>query len=273
MGCPQNGTAVLSAAEPNVIAVGSPATTVHLTGKNFTQTASAVWTSPVGVQTQLATTFVNSTALNAVVPSNLLVSAGSAKIFAFQSGQNQSQTQSLTIVIGNVAPTLTAVAPAHAIVGAADLTVTLTGTNFNGSSTAMFGATSLTTTLVSSTSITAVIPAAQLASAGLDKLTVQNAGTGGGTSSAVNFTVVSLLKITTASLPGGSLGTAYSATLAATGGTPPYSWTIFSGSLPTGLTLNGATGVISGTPTAAGSATFTIQVVDTTGALARKLLK
>ena len=69
------------------------------------------------------------------------------------------------------------------------------------------------------------------------------------------------LTLTTASLPGGTINAAYSATLAATGGTPPYAWTVSSDNLPPGLTL-GSTGVISGTPTTAMSYSFTVQVTD-----------
>ncbi|HEY4300749.1 MAG TPA: DUF4082 domain-containing protein [Candidatus Didemnitutus sp.] len=69
------------------------------------------------------------------------------------------------------------------------------------------------------------------------------------------------VSITTASLANGTNGTAYSASLAASGGTTPYSWSIISGNLPTGLSL-GTTGVISGTPTASGTFTFTAQVAD-----------
>jgi hypothetical protein len=58
------------------------------------------------------------------------------------------------------------------------------------------------------------------------------------------------LAITTASLPNAVVGTAYSTTLAASGGTTPYAWSILSGALPAGLSLNASTGVISGTPTA-----------------------
>jgi hypothetical protein len=69
--------------------------------------------------------------------------------------------------------------------------------------------------------------------------------------------------LTTSPLPGGTVGVPYSQTLAATGGTPPYSgWTVTSGSLPAGLNLIAGTGVISGTPTQAGTSNFTIKVVD-----------
>lgn len=69
------------------------------------------------------------------------------------------------------------------------------------------------------------------------------------------------LSITTASLPDGVVGNAYSTSLAATGGYPPYTWTSVQGTLPGGLTLSSA-GVIGGTPTAAGTFNFTVLVSD-----------
>src|ERR1700687_3006851 len=64
------------------------------------------------------------------------------------------------------------------------------------------------------------------------------------------------LEITTpSSLPSGQVGTAYSATLAATGGTTPYKWALTSGTRPAGLKLNASTGAITGTPTQAVSNT------------------
>ncbi len=70
------------------------------------------------------------------------------------------------------------------------------------------------------------------------------------------------VSITTTSLPNGTVGTAYASTFAATGGVTPYTWAVTVGSLPAGLALNAATGGISGTPTSAGNATFTVQVSD-----------
>jgi hypothetical protein len=73
------------------------------------------------------------------------------------------------------------------------------------------------------------------------------------------------LVISTTSLANGIVNAAYSATLAATGGTPPYTaWSVSAGSLPPGLTLHSATGVIDGTPTSYGTFDFTVQVTDST---------
>jgi hypothetical protein len=68
------------------------------------------------------------------------------------------------------------------------------------------------------------------------------------------------LQITTASLPNASEGMPYTVTLAASGG-GTLTWTLTGGSLPAGLAL-GSNGVVSGTPTAAGSYTFTVRVDD-----------
>lgn len=71
-------------------------------------------------------------------------------------------------------------------------------------------------------------------------------------------------------LPPGSVGTAYSVTLSATGGTSPYTWAKTAGTLPTGLTLASSTGAISGTPTVAGTYNFDITVYDSVGVATSK---
>lgn len=72
------------------------------------------------------------------------------------------------------------------------------------------------------------------------------------------------LSVLTSSMPGGTVGTPYSATLLAGGGVPPYVWTLIGGSLPPGLTLDSA-GNITGTPTLQGTYGFDVQVTDPIG--------
>ncbi len=77
------------------------------------------------------------------------------------------------------------------------------------------------------------------------------------------------VQITTSSLPASTIGTTYTQPLAATGGSPPFTWSLKSGSMPPGLTLDPA-GAIRGSAKAAGSYTFSLQVADNTGASATK---
>ena len=74
--------------------------------------------------------------------------------------------------------------------------------------------------------------------------------------------------ITTSTLPDGKLNTAYSQTLSATG-TSPITWSISSGTLPEGLSINESTGAITGTPTASGTFTFTVMATNAYGTATR----
>ena len=82
-------------------------------------------------------------------------------------------------------------------------------------------------------------------------------GGGGGSSSA--------FAVSTTSANFGVVNKPYISNLASTGGTAPFSWTVLGGVLPNGLSLNAGTGVVSGTPTAAGNFTTTFAVTDSTG--------
>ena len=81
-------------------------------------------------------------------------------------------------------------------------------------------------------------------------------------SQAYSIVVTGLLTISPDSLPSARVGRRYNQTVTASGGVAPYSYTITSGSLPAGLSLNGATGVISGRPSSVIGSSFTITATD-----------
>ena len=123
-------------------------------------------------------------------------------------------------------------------------------------STPISGATSATYTKTNITS----------ADAGVYYCEVTSTYVGAGTTTGVtitssNVTVCVDKFITTLSLPGATIGTAYTQTLAQTGLSTP-TWSVSVGTLPAGLLLNASTGAITGTPTAAGTSNFTISVTD-----------
>jgi len=84
--------------------------------------------------------------------------------------------------------------------------------------------------------------------------------------------VVAPLTVTTTALPSGAVGTAYSAAVAAAGGVAPLgTWSLSQGTLPAGLTL-APDGAITGTPTAAGTSTFTVRITDAANTAATRQL-
>jgi uncharacterized protein (TIGR03437 family) len=87
------------------------------------------------------------------------------------------------------------------------------------------------------------------------------------TSANYNLTIkaAGALTLSAPSLADGTVKVPYSATLSASGGNPPYTWSIQSGSLPPGISLS-STGVLSGTPTGFGTSSFTVQAIDGSGA-------
>lgn len=155
----------------------------------------------------------------------------------------------------------------------ASLSVTPTNPTVNVGATRQFTATgtysdattqdiTAQVTWASETTAVATVNSSGLASA-LTSGTSTISATKSGVSGSTLLTVQAApLGITTASLPGGTVGVPYSASLAGTGGTLPYNWTVSSGSLPPGITLNASTGALGGTPTAAGSSSPVLRLSD-----------
>jgi hypothetical protein len=117
-------------------------------------------------------------------------------------------------------------------------------------------------TWTSSNAAVASISAAGMASGVAGGTSTITATLGSVTNSTKLTVQPATLVITTAGLPSGTQGVAYSANVSSSGGTPPVSWTLVNNTtLPPGLVMSAA-GQITGTPTASGTTTFTVQVAD-----------
>jgi len=223
----------------NVLLTGNGVTVSNVQVKNFgtriTYTATVAANAPPGPR--------NVTVVNGSGTSNALV---------------------FTVNGGASPPTLTMVTPANGDPGTS-VNVTLAGTNFTTLSTVQVTGGDVTVTnlnVVTSAQITCTLNINAGAPGGPRNVTVT---TGAGTSATKTFTVNTLSggpSITTTSLPNGEVGAAYNSPVAATGGTTPYAWSITSGALPGGLSINPATGAISGTPSASGTFGFSVTVTD-----------
>ena len=158
-----------------------------------------------------------------------------------------------------IPPFITSLNPSSAAAGSASLNLTVAGNNFVSGAVVRWNNSSLATTFVSNTQLNAVVPANLLSLPGFAFVVVANPD--GSSSSPSSFTISSSpLTISTTSLIAGTVGVAYSATLAATGGAAPYVWSTVD-ALPPGLFLS-QDGTLTGTPTTTGAFTFTIRVSD-----------
>ena len=155
---------------------------------------------------------------------------------------------SVTAVAGNAQATVSFTPPASS--GGSPIT-SYTVTSSPGGRTATGTASPITVTgLANGTPYTFTVHATNVV------------GRGPESSPSNSVTPTTPLTITTTSLAAGRLNRSYSATLKATGGISPYTWTITSGALPLGLKLGASTGTISGTPTSTGTFSFTVSVGD-----------
>jgi hypothetical protein len=172
-----------------------------------------------------------------------------------------TQSLSITIVLSTLAIATTSLP--QATVGS-PYSTTLTSSGGNPPVTWSLAAGSGALPAGLSLSTAGVISGTPTGTAGTSPIVVQATdATPASVTQSLSITVVALtpLSITTTTLPAGNIGTAYSQTIAATGGALPYTWSLASGALPQGLSLSSA-GVLSGTPLNAGSFTFTVQVKD-----------
>ena len=270
-----NGAAAtLTSLAPNGATAGGSTFTLTVNGSSFVSGATVQWNG-----SPLVTTFVSGTQVTAAVPGSLIASVGSASVAVVNPGSTASNalTFSINAVTGG-GPVITSLSPSSVIAGASTFSLTIIGSNFQSSGgiftsgpTVQWNGSPLVTTFVNGAQVTATVPGSLITSAGTANITVQNPG--GAVSNSVPFTIsasgASVTITSPPTLPPGAVGTLYSQSLSAVGGTPPYTWSLVSGALPSGLSPS-TSGQISGTPTAVGTLSFTMKVVDAASASATK---
>jgi hypothetical protein len=174
---------VLSSLSPSSALAGTNGLTLSVIGGNFTPNSVVQWNG-----TSLATTFVSSNQLTAVVPANLLAQASTASVTVLTPGVGSSAALTFTIVAPPfLVPTLSSLSVTSAPAGSNSLILTVSGANFAPISVVQFNGISLDTIFVSSNTLFAVIPATLLAQPGTVSVTVLTPGVG--SSAALTFTI------------------------------------------------------------------------------------
>lgn len=260
--------------EPTITVSISPSTATNIdqgqtlkftaTVANDVNSQGVTWSvSAKGLTGAACGTLTNTTATTAVYNAPSSVTANTTMTVTATSVADTSAVASAVVVV-SPAPAITSTTLENATPNA-NYSATLEATGGAGGLTwsVAGGALPAGLTLSSSGTISGD-PTASGASTFTVQVTDASGATAGPLSAQaqLSLTVVTALSIATTSLPSGSEGVSYLTALFADGGTAPYTWTLTTGSLPTGLTLAAGSGVISGSPGSEGTFNFTVEAQD-----------
>ncbi len=254
---PHNLVPTLTSIAPTQATSGAAAFTLSATGSGFVSGAKVRWN---GVD--LTTTFVSATQLTASVPAANVASAGTASVVVFNPAPGGGTSAAQTFTINNPVPTLASLSPSSATSLGSAFTLTVNGTNFRSGSVVRWNGAARTTTFVSTTQLTASIPATDIQTAGTATVTVFNASPGGGVSGNATFTITNPVPTTSALSPSSatSLGAAFTLVVTGTGfrSTSVVNWN----GAPLGTTFVSTTSLTAAVPAAniatAGTASITV---------------
>src|SRR5438034_3774046 len=237
----------LNAPHPDITSPGTATGTVgvafsyQITATN-NPTSYGASSLPPGLTVNTATGLISGTP----------TTAGTYPVTITATNSRGTGTSTLVITINNPVPTVTSISPTCATAGGPQFTLTVNGTKFVSAATVNWNGTPLATTFVSSTQLTATVPAALIATAGTASITVVNPSPGGGSSTpAVTFTIANPPVINSPLTACGTVGVAFSYTITATNN--PTSYTAAPSPAGFSLSSEGNRNVISGTPTTAGT--------------------
>lgn len=173
----------LSSLAPNTTSAGGPTFSLTVTGAGFLNGAVVQWNG-----TALSTGFISANQLGTTVPASLIASPGTASVTVTNPGGAISNSLAFTITAG-AAPALISLSPNSAGSGGATFTLSVTGSGFVNGAVIEWNGAPLATGFVSSTQLSAIVPAALIANAGTAVVSVLNPS--GVATNALTFTIFS----------------------------------------------------------------------------------
>jgi hypothetical protein len=203
MGSPAyNPTPTLMSLNPSQVTLGSPATTVTLTGSGYVGGSTVTLDGA-----SIVATYISVSQLQVTAPATVLATAGGHTFVVSNPIPGGGTSAGASLTVAYPAPTVSSLSPSAMAMGAASFTLSVTGSGFQQVSTVQWNGSTLNTTYVSSSSLTVAVPASALATGGNTTVTVTTPAPGGGSASAtfaVNYPVPILSSISPTSVTQGS---------------------------------------------------------------------
>jgi uncharacterized protein (TIGR03437 family) len=250
-----NPVVTLSGLSPNSVVAGSPQMDITVTGRNFLAGATVLWNGGA-----LATMFVNSAQLTATVPAALLQNAATVPVTVMNPGA--APTPPMNFSIRLPAPVLTSISPTSAAAGSAGFTLTIASANCGTGCTAQWNGTPLPTSFVSTTAVSASVPASLIASPG--PVSVRLVNPDGGASGTASFTINPGASTVTAVSPA-SITSGSPATLTVTGSNFAAGAAVLWNGMPLTTTFVSATQLTASLPAALAGGLSAIVTVSNPG--------
>ncbi len=179
-----NPVPTISGLDPSSAIAGGPAFDLTVNGANFVNGAVVRWNGA-----NRTTTFVNATQLIAAIPTTDIATAGTASVTVFNPAPGGGVSDTATFTVGHPIPTITNLDPLWVAPGGAAFTLTVRGADFVSAAVVRWNDADRTTTFVSTTQLTAAIPAADVAATGTVIITVFNPPPLGGVSAPRSFLI------------------------------------------------------------------------------------